>query len=145
MPSNGQFCDSLLGGIDVISSEFEPSPELHKLALTLSEWADGIPCIKKLILFGSRVRGDHRPNSDVDVRVEFEYSDPSVSTSEWETENTSDFASLKALLPGEFHLHQENDDAALANIRTGKLIYQWRKVNCIWTPGCVQTSSTSRP
>lgn len=32
--------------------------------------------IKRAILFGSRARGDHRPNSDIDLAIDCEYSLP---------------------------------------------------------------------
>jgi predicted nucleotidyltransferase len=119
--------------------------DLLPLATMLSRWADGIPVIGKVILFGSRVRGDHRPDSDVDVRVEFDYSNPQVSIAEWMAENDSDFADLKSLLPGALQLHQEQYDAALPHIRTGQVILQLGKVSCVLTPSRRQTSATSRP
>jgi predicted nucleotidyltransferase len=43
--------------------------ELQALAEILAEWINPAPGIPAVYLFGSRVRGDHRPNSDVDVRL----------------------------------------------------------------------------
>src|SRR5439155_4441739 len=43
--------------------------ELEALAETLAEWISPAPGIPAVYLFGSRVRGDHRPDSDVDVRL----------------------------------------------------------------------------
>jgi predicted nucleotidyltransferase len=39
------------------------------LAEILAEWINPAPGIPAVYLFGSGVRGDHRPNSDVDVRL----------------------------------------------------------------------------
>lgn len=46
-------------------------PEIQKILLT---WASGKPLINRLWLFGSRVRGEHRPDSDVDVAIELDMS-----------------------------------------------------------------------
>ena len=35
----------------------------------ISEWASGIAQINEVWLYGSRARGDHRPDSDVDLAV----------------------------------------------------------------------------
>jgi hypothetical protein len=42
--------------------------DLKKLARTLADWAAGKSIT--VFLFGSRVRGDHRPDSDVDIFVQ---------------------------------------------------------------------------
>jgi len=39
--------------------------ELQGLAETIARWVDPVPGIDAIYLFGSRVRGDHRPDSDV--------------------------------------------------------------------------------
>lgn len=36
-----------------------------------AEWGDAHPCLKQLYIFGSTGRGDHNPDSDVDIAVEF--------------------------------------------------------------------------
>jgi len=36
----------------------------------VAKWASTQPLIRKAYLFGSRVRGTHKPNSDLDVAVE---------------------------------------------------------------------------
>ena len=45
--------------------------DMHTL---LSAWAAEKPLVGRLWLFGSRVRGDHRPDSDVDVAIELDMS-----------------------------------------------------------------------
>lgn len=49
--------------------------ELSQIARLVSWWARGKPLVKRVYLFGSRVRGDHGPDSDVDIAVEL---DPAV-------------------------------------------------------------------
>jgi predicted nucleotidyltransferase len=71
--------------------------EVKQLARTLADWAADKSVT--VFLFGSRVRGDHRPDSDVDVFVQF--GAMSEGTAVWWTEqNSEDFAGLKARLPG---------------------------------------------
>ena len=45
----------------------------------VTQWAEGRPEVISVILFGSRARGDHRPDSDWDVAVLFEGAVPSFS------------------------------------------------------------------
>jgi predicted nucleotidyltransferase len=40
-----------------------------QIECTLRNWASTRSCIAKLWVFGSRVRGDHRPGSDLDVAI----------------------------------------------------------------------------
>jgi predicted nucleotidyltransferase len=39
------------------------------IAVRLASWAEGKPAIAEIWLFGSRARGDHRPESDVDLAI----------------------------------------------------------------------------
>jgi predicted nucleotidyltransferase len=48
--------------------------QLTEMQALLSTWAAERPLVNRLWLFGSRVRGDHRPDSDVDVAVELDMS-----------------------------------------------------------------------
>lgn len=54
----------------------------------------------KVVIFGSRARGDYRPDSDVDLRVTFtsEVTDETVAW--WGKENESGFVALQSQLPG---------------------------------------------
>ncbi len=38
----------------------------------LQHWAEGQPLVRRVWLFGSRVRGEYRPDSDLDVAVELD-------------------------------------------------------------------------
>ena len=70
--------------------------DLRGLASVLADWAAGAPGFS-LYLFGSRIRGDHRPDSDVDVSVEF----AAIGDMEMQTANNEDlFAGIDARLPG---------------------------------------------
>jgi predicted nucleotidyltransferase len=94
--------------------------ELRALAKILAEWIEPAPGIPAVYLFGSRVRGDHCPDSDVDVRLYLQEWNVCENTRQWrEKQNATDFANLKALLPGPLALHREMQDAADESIRAG--------------------------
>jgi predicted nucleotidyltransferase len=44
--------------------------DIHEIANVVAEWAATQPLIVRAWLFGSRVRGTARPDSDIDVAVE---------------------------------------------------------------------------
>ena len=46
----------------------DASDELKELASILAEWSRGHAVT--VYLYGSRIRGDHQPDSDVDVRID---------------------------------------------------------------------------
>jgi predicted nucleotidyltransferase len=115
---------------------------LDALAEILASWIDPVPGIQELYLFGSRVRGDHRPDSDVDVRLypeEWTFADP--FTAKWWTEqNESDFAELRAQLPGPLDLGRDRMnclgnvvDPAIVEARRNPIL-RHRKVVCLVTP-----------
>jgi predicted nucleotidyltransferase len=111
-------------------------PDLIDLARILADWADECSGIDALYLFGSRVRGDHRPDSDVDVRLYLHRWQVDAGTLEWwGKENTEDFARLKARLPGRLSLHADQTDAVDPEISRGALapVYVDRKVVCVCT------------
>lgn len=46
--------------------------EKQDLIASLKTWADRHPEITRVIVYGSRARGDHRPDSDLDIAIEIE-------------------------------------------------------------------------
>jgi hypothetical protein len=66
------------------------------MVATLADWAH--PHIT-IYLFGSRVRGDHRPDSDVDVVIVEDESSYELVVW-WTRENGNLFADIDAKLPG---------------------------------------------
>ena len=113
------------------------SAELQRLASILADWICPAPGIQAVYLFGSRVRGDHRPDSDVDVRLYTnEWSLDEVTFRWWMEQNDTDFAALKVRLPGPLAIHREQSDDADSAIRAGieKPVLTVGKVVCVWTP-----------
>jgi predicted nucleotidyltransferase len=78
---------------------------------TLSRWAAGKPLVGRLWIFGSRARGDHRPESDIDVAIELDLSaahgvDESGGLATWMSDTKGWDEELEALLPFEVDLEQ---------------------------------------
>jgi predicted nucleotidyltransferase len=113
------------------------SDELRSLAEILDNWIAPAPGIPAIYLFGSRVRGDHRPDSDVDVRLYLtEWRSCEKTREWWQKQNESDFTELKALLPGPLALHRESHDDADEGIRAGmeNPVLVVGRVICVRTP-----------
>ena len=116
--------------------------ELQALAEILAEWVAPAPGVLNVYLFGSRVRGNHKPDSDVDVRVYPEewLHDASRRTVQWwDEQNQTEFADLQKRLPGRLHLGRERrdhghtvDELIMAARRAPVLAH--RNVSCLWTP-----------
>jgi hypothetical protein len=113
------------------------NPDLVSLANILADWLEPAPNIPAAYLFGSRVRGDHKPDSDVDVRLFIhEWRDlQRVDMDWWSNENRTDFADLKSRLPGPLAIHREQRDDADPAILEGRKnpVLVVRRVVCVWT------------
>jgi predicted nucleotidyltransferase len=98
------------------------NPDLPALASILADWLEPAPKVPTVYLFGSRVRGDHRPDSDIDVRLFLnEWRNVDAPDMEWWTrENETDFAALKARLPGPLAVYREQQDDADDAILEGR-------------------------
>jgi predicted nucleotidyltransferase len=70
--------------------------ELRQLAEVIAEWCEPVTGLEHVYLFGSRVRGDHRPDSDVDLRIFMEeWRRPDTAAVNWWTrQNESGFEEL---------------------------------------------------
>lgn len=70
----------------------------------LVQWARAKPLVGKLFIFGSRARGDHRPDSDIDIAIELDMSadvgvDDSGGLATWMFEADGWEKELASLLP----------------------------------------------
>jgi predicted nucleotidyltransferase len=77
--------------------------QLAEMRALLSAWGAERPLVSRLWLFGSRVRGDHRPDSDVDVAIELDMSaakgvDESGGIATWAFDTTPWKPELEGLL-----------------------------------------------
>lgn len=55
-----------------MGQKFINHPERARIESQLEQWARTHPEITRLIVYGSRARGDYRPDSDLDLAVELE-------------------------------------------------------------------------
>lgn len=108
--------------------------ELKDLTATLADWASSAPSMT-IYLFGSRVRGDHRPESDVDVSVQFGRFTPTEEGEWWVMNNQEDFASINQRLPGKLHILEYNDPVTQKILAAAKEpVHFDRNVVCVWMP-----------
>lgn len=107
--------------------------EIPQIGDVVSNWARGKPLIKRVYLFGSRVRGDHKPTSDLDIAVEldrsaFTGSDETGGLATWMFESEAWRNELKVLIPLEIQLvryHPAQTPTVNRGIgRSSQLIYE---------------------
>jgi predicted nucleotidyltransferase len=119
------------------------NPELEALAEIIAQWVEPVPDRLELYLFGSRVRGDHRVDSDVDVRVYLEEwtFDPEGKLAQWwALQNETEFRDVQKLLPGRLDLGRypkywnRNIDREIMPARRREPVLVRGKVVCLWTP-----------
>jgi hypothetical protein len=101
------------------------------MVATLADWAH--PHIT-IYLFGSRVRGDHRPDSDVDVVIVEDESSYELMVW-WTRENGNLFADIDAKMPGTLCFERSDGAVGRKVIEAGKQpVYVDRNVVCVWLP-----------
>jgi predicted nucleotidyltransferase len=101
--------------------------EKQDLISALKAWAVHHPEIARVIVYGSRARGDHRPESDLDVAVELEESQWQESPfTIWMTSGTRWQRELAPLLPWALDLqwHDRGDETPTvsAKIQRGHFV-----------------------
>lgn len=73
---------------------------IEELGVAVALWASNQPLIRKVYLFGSRVRGDHLNDSDLDVAVEiFKLPGDSGPLATWIGESHRLEASIAEIVP----------------------------------------------
>jgi predicted nucleotidyltransferase len=106
---------------------------LALLARVLDEWASLLP-IESVYLFGSIVRGDDQPGSDLDVAVKFDPTAGQDAMHRWQYESETYFSDLRKRLGYPLSLHVDSNDAAWTIIRSSETVYEVGKVKCVLTP-----------
>ncbi len=101
--------------------------ELIALARILADWADGVSAT--IYLYGSRVRGDYRPDSDVDIHIAWANPD-NHSTLWWCEENDDWFATINRRLPGPLQILEARDPLHYA-VEAAPVVHQDRNVRCV--------------
>jgi predicted nucleotidyltransferase len=110
--------------------------ELERYAKILAEWGASLP-LRKIYIFGSRVRGDATENSDLDVALEF---DPPTQVDDrmwnWTRENGTNFSALRKKLGVPLSLHADKQDTVWPAIRAAAAqpLLSIGIVYCVITP-----------
>jgi nucleotidyltransferase-like protein len=105
------------------------SDELRKLAAELADWAQGAPGYT-IFVFGSRVRGDHRTDSDLDIYPWLSGKADNAST-RWFTDNEGDnYAAISERLSIRVH-RQFHMPGLLAKLRSCPVVHQDRNVTFV--------------
>lgn len=73
---------------------------IEDMGVAVAKWASTEPLIRRAYLFGSRVRGTHKPHSDLDVAVEiFTLPGDSEPSTTWTCEAPRLRASASGVVP----------------------------------------------
>ncbi len=107
------------------------SDDLRILARILADWAEGRAAI--IYLYGSRVRGDNRPDSDVDIHIRWETDIDNSTTLWWTDVKYNEFVSINKALPGPLQI-LEPQDPLHYTVEYGPVIYEDRNVKCVLLP-----------
>lgn len=109
------------------------SEEVWNLAKIIADWSAPASDFT-FYVFGSRVRGDHRPDSDVDLYCKVPSNPTRESASWWTKENcVENFNSLRQALPGPIKWLEQHAPLR-AQVEQGKVVHRERNVVCIWLP-----------
>ncbi|MGE0221670.1 MAG: hypothetical protein AB7F35_09170 [Acetobacteraceae bacterium] len=108
-----------------------PREDLVELARVLADWIASAPSFT-LYLYESRVRGDSRPDSDVDVVIDCGHHSAPDEMAWWISVNDSLFTSINGRLPGPLQLLVDNEPLRRA-VMQSPVIHRDRQVVCVWT------------
>jgi hypothetical protein len=112
--------------------------ELRAIVATVAAWAEGHSSIDRVTLFGSRVRGDNREDSDLDLHFGTDFARYTPNDmADWQQQNADGFASLKRLFPYCVHIAERVREfgQTMQIIRAGVALPEFRqgKVRCVYT------------
>jgi predicted nucleotidyltransferase len=112
-------------------SSFIVTNELASLAKTLADWGAPAPAAV-IYLYGSRVRGDHKATSDVDICVEFPKAE--TADAQWWTQNNQDyFKTIGQQLGARIEVLERNSPIR-SKIIGAEVVHQDRNVRCVLLP-----------
>ena len=84
--------------------------QLAQVAALLASWAARKPLVGRVFLFGSRVRGDHSSNSDLDIAIELDpaecHGDQSGGLATWMRDTDDWQEEIAKMIPLKIDLEQ---------------------------------------
>lgn len=86
----------------------KPSQELINLVRVIADWAERWGVFEKVYVFGSRVRGDHRPDSDLDIVWVFGGPYPEGAVQRWNDDTAVDDLETRTGL--KVHFPRDDDE-----------------------------------
>ncbi|MDZ4075999.1 MAG: nucleotidyltransferase domain-containing protein [Hylemonella sp.] len=104
---------------------------LGPLKLVVSDWATSIRLIERVYFFGSRVRGEYRSDSDLDIAVQLTTTDPDEAVAQWTFECDKWTVELATLIPFQVDLqllHMTATPTVVAGIARASLLVYARQV-----------------
>lgn len=107
------------------------SNNFKEIAAKIDHWAQQNSFIECVYFFGSRVRGDHKEGSDIDISIDPDFScDNAAYWADWKCD--PHYGGLQETLPGELDLLCR-DAVSYSAIRQddAQVVYQIGKVICI--------------
>ena len=112
------------------------NPDLVRLAGVVADWASDAR-LAEVYVYGSRVRGDHQPDSDIDLCFAFPVRDAAVMAW-WELNQLTRFALLELKLGERVHALPLKDPVGekvrQAAFDPERVAHQDRNVTCVLLP-----------
>ena len=93
--------------------------ELEQAKQVLQSWAATKPFVRRLWIYGSRAKGLQRPESDLDVAIEFDPNDGENCLTTWTFEGDSWQKELQQSLPWRLQLEWYDPGGSTARIENG--------------------------
>lgn len=89
---------------DKLAGVWDENLLLSELMPTVASWASQQPLIESLHFFGSRVRCEEMPTSDLDIAIRLTHSDNDAALADWSFECDAWASQLSLLIPWKIDL-----------------------------------------
>jgi predicted nucleotidyltransferase len=91
---------------------------LEEAGKRIALWASTTRMVDRVYFFGSRVRNEHREDSDLDIAIELIFEDPNIALANWMLEVGNWRLQLEPLLPWRLDL-QSFHETRTPTVRLG--------------------------
>jgi predicted nucleotidyltransferase len=93
--------------------------ELEGIKQTLRSWGEARSFVRRLWIYGSRARALHRPDSDLDVAIEFDPNEGENCLTTWTFQGDAWEKELQQSLPLRLQLEWYDPDGSTPRIESG--------------------------